>query len=367
VARLQSQVADFGELSFETSPNFRLNEEILLPVVFEQGQPFRLTAELADTSCEGVTINAGDLQPQDEGYLLPIRLQSGASVPPGACRGQIRLSGPNEDFDVFPTQLNYTLRIRDLTWSVVGALNFGDMRQAGERATETLLVRFDGATPFTLKMVDIVAAGETEGGATELDESYVSMPSVEVTGEPNTDGFYEVPITLVANKAIPLDPLQGSFYSGDLILGIEGLPNATRAVDIGFRSPTAFQRYVAWWLLPIYSLPWLLCSGPLSLLLLLIVLARVRGGGAIDDEEEPIVTLPTPDFSPQTGSTFITPAFGSPTPVPSGSDVDWGNQWGEINWGGAPSASTQGGASVSSPANGTRNGAVQDDPWASRW
>src|SRR5690606_26030177 len=114
------------------------------------------------------------------------------------------------------------------------------------------------------------------------DETYLSMPPVGVTGAPNANGYYEVPITLIAGKAIPLDPLQGSFYSGDLTLGIEGLPNATRTVDVGFRSPTAFQRYVAWWLLPIYSLPWLLCSGPLSLLLLLILLARVRGGGLED-------------------------------------------------------------------------------------
>lgn len=361
VARLQSELADFGELPFETSPNFRINQEVLLPVSFEVGRPFRLTAELAGASCEGITVSSGELQPDGDSYRLPIRLQSNAPVLPGACSGQIRLSGPSEDFDVFPAQIGYLLRVRNLEWSITGSLNFGDLGRAGERATETLLVRFDGPTPFTLRQVDIRAVGGAESGADELDEGYLTMPAVEVTGEPNANGFYEVPITLVANRAIPLDPVQGTFYSGQLILGIEGLPNATRPVNIGFRSPTAFQRYVAWWLVPIYSLPWLLCTGPLTLLLLLIVVARVRSGGLSDDEEEPVVTLPTPELTPQTGSSFITPAFGTPAVGPSAAGADWGSQWGEITWGSTATAQDN----DSAPRRQT--GAAQEDPWASSW
>lgn len=361
-ARLGVQIADFGETTFETSPNFRIDQEVMLPLAFEQGRPFRVSAALAENSCAALTVTSGELQPQGDGYALPIRLRSSGPVEPGACSGQIQLSGPNEDFDIFPSQIDYRLRVRNLAWTVAGALNFGDLNRAGERSTQTLLIRFDGATPFTIKMLDLSASGEAEGGAVDLDRNYVEMLPVEVTGEPNANGFYEAPITLVANRSIPLDPLRGTFYMGDLVLGIEGLPNETRTVDIGFRSPTAFQRYVAWWLLPIYSLPLLLCSGPLTLLVLLIVLARVRNSGYNDDEEEPVVTLPTPTFSAEAESAFVTPSFDTGSARQADSGSAWGSQWGEIDWGGSPaSATTNAGPSTN------RNGAAQDDAWSSRW
>jgi hypothetical protein len=360
-ARLGSQLADFGETTFETSPNFRIDQEVLLPVAFGPGRPFAVSAALAESSCPALTVTSGDLQEQGNGYVLPVRLRSSGPVPPGACSGQIQLSGPNEDFDIFPSQIDYRLRVRNLAWTIVGALNFGDLNSAGEQSTQTLLVRFDGATPFTIKMLDLNAAGEAQGSAVDLDRNYVEMLPVEVTGEPNADGFYEVPVTLVANRSLPLDPLRGTLYIGDLVLGIEGLPNETRAVDIGFRSPTAFQRYVAWWLLPLYSLPILLCSGPLTLLVLLIIVARMRSSGYSDDEEEPVVTLPTPTFSAESNSAFVTPSFDTKPARQSDAGASWGSQWGDIDWGGSPANTPS-----ASPST-NRNGTAQDDAWSSRW
>jgi hypothetical protein len=361
-ARVGSQIADFGETTFETSPNFRIDQEVMLPVTFGQGRLFRVSATLAESSCPALTVTSGELQPQGDGYVLPVRLRSSGPVEPGACSGQIQLSGPNEDFDIFPSQIDYRLRVRNLAWTIAGALNFGDLNQAGERSTQTLLVRFDGATPFTIKMLDLSAAGEVEDGAVDLSREFVEMLPVEVTGEPNANGFYEVPITLVANRALPLDPLRGTVYVGDLVLGIEGLPGETRTVDIGFRSPTAFQRYVAWWLLPIYSLPLLLCSGPLTLLVLLIVLARLRNSGYSDDEEEPVVTLPTPAFSAEAESAFVTPSFDTKPSRQGDAGTAWGSQWGDIDWSGSPASTT----TNASPST-NRNGAAQDDAWSSRW
>ncbi len=331
-ARIQSSEADFGDLPFETSPNFRVDETITMPLVFEQGRPFRLTAQVTESSCAGLTVSAGEMQPQGDGYVLPIRLQSSGPVSPGACTGSIQLSGPNGDFDVFPSQIGYRLRVRNLEWSAAGSLNFGDLGLAGEQSTQPLLVRFDGRTPFTVRVLSMDVAGETDSGPVSLDNSFLAVPPVEVTGEPDANGFYKVPLTLAASKAIPQDPLRGSFYAGTLTLGIEGLPNETRTVDVGFRSPTGFQRYVAWWLLPIYSLPWLLCSGPLTLLLLLIALARVRSGGYAVDEEEPVVTLPTPAFAPSTSS-FGAATFGATAPPTNAAESSWGGgQWGDADW-----------------------------------
>ena len=51
-ARIQVQEADFGELLFDTSPNFRLDEEIMLPVAYNSDTPFRLTVELTESSLQ---------------------------------------------------------------------------------------------------------------------------------------------------------------------------------------------------------------------------------------------------------------------------------------------------------------------------
>ncbi len=359
-ARLGTQLADFGELPFETSPNFRVRQEVLIPLSFEQGQPFRLIASLAENNCAGLTVTSGDLQPQGSGYALPVQISSSAPVPPGSCRGQIALVGPNEDFDIFPAQIPFQLGVKNLTWSMIGELDLGDLSRAGERATQTLLVRFDGKTPFTLRMADFSASGETDSGLAELDESYIEMPPVEVLGQPDENGFYAVPVTLVVNKAIPLDPLRGSFYGGDLTLRIDGLPNESRTVDVGFRSPTLYQRYVAWWLVPIYSLPLLLCTGPLTLLLLLVVLARVRSRGYADEDEEPVVTLPMPDLGRTAESAFVTPSFESLPARNGGADGGWG----ESSWGSSSAGDAQESKSALPPR---RPANPQEDVWSSKW
>jgi len=54
-------------------------------------------------------------------------------------------------------------------WGVAGALDFGDLGRAGERATETLFLRFNGKTPFVLEIVGLTASGETGSGVMKLD------------------------------------------------------------------------------------------------------------------------------------------------------------------------------------------------------
>ena len=71
------------------------------------------------------------------------------------------------------------------------------------------------------------------------------MPPVEVNGPPQEDGTYLVPITLIARQAIPHDALRGTFYTGQVGLRVAGLDDAAKPVDFAFRSPSAYQRYVA--------------------------------------------------------------------------------------------------------------------------
>ncbi len=417
-ARIQVQEADFGELLFDTSPNFRLDEEILLPVAYNSDTPFRLTVELTESSCSDLTATAGDLlpaAPADGGsaasaggsdswqqaimtvWALPIRLQSQNPMSPGSCHGVLSLTGPGQDYDVLSDTLPFRLQIRDVEWSLAGALDFGNLGRAGERATETLLLRFDGKTPFLVQVVGVAASGETGSGVMTLDEQYLEAPPVEVNGLPDDEGFFEVPVTLVARKALPKDALRGSFYSGELVLSISGLVGETRSVDINFRSPTLYQRYVEWWLRPFYTFPLVLCSGPLMLLGLIIVVARARSRGYNVDDDEPI-TLPgqeTP-LTPQPDAAFVAPDFdglqrqmGGSTPPMAGSpagaagvapafenfadaagagthNAGWDSTWEQVSWDSDPSA-REGSGDFDPPDNVWGNspaGASAADPWA---
>ncbi len=373
VARIQAQEADFGELPFDTSPNFRLNEEILLPVVYSADSPFRLTVELIESSCSDLAATAGDLQPHGDGWALPVRLQSQGLMLPGGCHGSLRLTGPSQDFDVFPETVPYRVQIRGVEWSVAGALDFGDLGRAGEQSTQTLLLRFDGKRPFVVEVEEIAAYGETGQDAVTVDDRFLEAPAVEIDELPDANGFYKVPITLVARKALPKDPLRGSFYSGDLVLGIAGLPHEVRSVDVSFRSPTLYQRYVEWWLRPFYTFPLFLCTAPLSLLLLLIAVARIRSRGYnIDDAEEPDVTLPGQAFplTPESGIAFVRSDFeDSADRTARGTaaqDVSWDAIWSQGGWGAEPSSAER--ANDTELADNTWSNTAKDedtgDPWA---
>ena len=339
-ASIQVQEADFGALLYDTSPNFRVDEQVLLPVAYSGNTPFRLTVELAESSCNGLTATAGDLQPFEAagdgaadavglGGLQPGEL--GAAGSPAKRRSHVRRqlprapqsgrSQPGTSMSCphtpppprIPPQratVPFRLQIRDVEWGVAGALDFGDLGRAGERATETLFLRFIGKTPFVLEIVGLTASGETGSGVMKLDELFLEAPPVEVNGLPDAEGFFEVPVTLIARKDLPKDALRGSFYSGKLQLSIVGLAGEIQSVDISFRSPTLYQRYVEWWLRPFYTFPLVFCSAPMLLLGLLILVARARTRGYnMDDDEDPEVTLPGQD-SPLTPGYAAAP--GSP-------------------------------------------------------
>jgi hypothetical protein len=360
LVRLDSQLADFGELLFDTSPNFRIDQEVLAPLTFV-GKRFKLTTSLLASSCPDLTVVSGDLQQQGEQAFLPLRLTSRGPVSPATCTGLLRISGPDADHDVTPTQLDWQVRVNDVEWSLVtSALDLGDLQDAGGRAEVMVALRFTGKTPFLLEMVDLQAEGRTPDAIVTLSPADLEMSTVEVTGAPNAEGVYQAPITLVARRALPRDEWRGAFYSGALTLGIVGLTGKSQAIDLRFRSPSLLQRYVSPYVTPVYArLPWALCAWPLTLLLLLVVMARVRGRG-IDEaelEEAAVATvMPMPAVTVEPMLSTSSPSFANPA---SGDAIwgasEWGNAWGKSE-STAQSASTY-------PANGSGGG----DPWRTSW
>ncbi len=361
VARIDGEQANFGETLFDTSPNFRLDQEKLLPLLFE-GNPFDFTISMKESNCPDITIMQGELQPQEGGRaLLPLQLNSRGPVQPGVCSGIIALSGPTTDYDVFPAEIGWQTRVNTIEWSVVStALNLGNFQDAGAQAKAVLLVRFSGKTPFVLQMEEVKVNGRNPEGDVLLTSANLEMPPIEVNGPPTEAGLYEVPMTFIARQPIVFDPLRGTFYNGELSIGVVGLADEPQAIGLSFVSPGLAQRYLLPYLLPVYRMPLVLCTGPLTILLLLVVVARVRGRG-IDEEELEEAAIATTFAMNPAGEPMRSEAPALAFDPPPTNEGAWGNS----EWGNAWGASDTGDTATTPPTNGGNT--KENDPWRSSW
>jgi hypothetical protein len=359
LALIDTQLADFGAFLFDTSPNFRIDEELLLPVNFV-GKRFRLNATLADSSCPDLTLTTGDVRNQESGTVLPVRLTSRGSIQPSTCSGLLQFSGPDADADVFPQQIDWQMRVDDVEWSLVsGSLDLGDLQDAGTRIHTTLGLRFSGKTPFQIQVVDLTATGSSEDGPVTLTAEELDLTPVEVSGAPNAAGIYEVPITLSLRQGLPRDVWRGDFFTGRVTLAVAGLPEKTQTLGFSFRNPSLLQRYISPYVTPVYArLPWALCAWPLTLFLLLVAVARVRGRGIDDvevDEATVAPAMPPVPPAPDLGGASAAASFANPASL----DAVWGN----AEWGGAWGAAGDSPPVTTEPlANGAGG-----DPWRTSW
>jgi len=364
VARIDSQLADFGNILFDTSPNFRLDQAVQLPVAFE-GKPFKITATLQDSTCADLSMLTGELLPADNGSFLPLQLNSRGPVAPSTCTGSIVLAGPTDDYDVFPSRLDWQVRVDNVEWSLVSSsLSLGDLQDAGQKVNATVAVRFSGKPPFVLQLLDLHAVGRNAEGEVTLSPDQIEMSPVEVNGPPTEAGLYEVPVTLVARQAIVRDQLRGSFYTGEMTLGVVGLEGATQTLDFDLRSPSIPQRYILPYVVPVYSMPLALCTGPLTLFLLLFMVARWRGRSLQEDEieEAAIAAVSQAPVAPVREASNP-PALPTFTDAPA-SETGWSNgEWGSA-WGNQAETSKP---VVSKPPSNGANGVNGGDPWKSSW
>jgi hypothetical protein len=368
LVRLESQVVDFGEVLFDTSPNFRLDRESFIPLAFT-GNPFKLSAELVDSTCSNVSVASGDVTEQDGRLVLPLHLTSAGPVLPATCQGSVVLRGPNGDYDVTPGQFDWQARVASVEWSIVsGDLHMGDLQDVGARAQESLLIRFNGKTPFVVQLEGLEGQGATMGKETEagevtpLDAKLIDVPSVEISGPPNEAGLYEVPLTMIARQAVAGDQLRGTLYTGQMRLAIAGLPNDVKTVGFNFRSPSIYQRYLAPVIVPVYSMPVVLCTGPLTLLILLLLVARMRSRGFDDNEIEEAAVAATRQAIAHTSvpePTVALPTGSTPRPEIAWGSSEFGNAWGS---GGSAEPSLTG-----SYKNGAGSAKPSGDPWTSSW
>ncbi|MEX1020693.1 MAG: vWA domain-containing protein [Litorilinea sp.] len=402
-AFLEDVTVDFGEILFNTSPGFRLDEEFWVPVTYE-GFAFGLDVEPVDPTCEGLTLTAGEAVARGEGLALPLRVSSNGPVDPGTCAGGLQISGPNEDYDVFPNRLDWQVRVAPIEWSIVsGDLFLPDMQDAGARIETTIQVRFTGEPPFLVEVVALDAEGnapllqdtilqdetgangsgegsdedsgegsvipvgnsQNSGAPPVLSDIYLDIPAVEVQGEPNENGVYAVPLTLITRQGIPFDPVRGTMYNGQMQVRVAGLPDAPRTVNFYFRSPSIMQRYFAPWVVPVYSMPMLLCTGPLTLFLLLFMVARVRGRGMEHEELEQAAAAAAMQMKLVDDQTIASASEAFPTNAPADSTASsWGtSEWGSV-WDSDSNTSNPSGSGQTT--NGSTRSA-QSDPWTSSW
>jgi hypothetical protein len=369
-ARLDTDQLNFGEVLFDTSPNFRLGEEQMLPLTFE-GRPFDFQVTLAESSCPNLSIVAGTLQLQENARaLLPLQLASRDPVQPGLCSGTLLLSGPTDDYDLFPREVAWQMRVNNVEWSVIStALNLGTFQDAGTQIEATLLVRYDGKTPFVLQMEEVHAEGKNQDEVVQLTKTQIEMPPVEVAGPTTDAGIFEVPVTFIARQPIIFDPMRGTFYNGEIQIGVVGLQDEPQTIGLSFVSPGLAQRYLLPYLLPVYSMPLLICTGPLTFFLLLIGLARFRGRDIDEDDLEDAAMVSA--FSAQSGTLTAAPEtsglstdFSEATA--NGAWTDTGNgAWGA---GDASDLASYSGGYGDTPATPSGSSAAgDDDPWKSSW
>ncbi len=289
LARPTAQVAaaavDFGAVTFDTSPNFRVQETVYVPVTFDEA-PFNLKPEPLASSCPGLELTAGPPEAHGQAYRLPLTLRSAGPIAPQTCTGTLAWRGPTEDYDVNPaTPLSWRLVIPAVEWEIRGVrqgdgvaadANLGSLGRIGERASATLMVRYTGRPPFSLQLADLQAVSEQANiaiGRNELD--LVAAPAVPQAGAGDE---YHVPIELLVRRSLPQTSplahwLSGADYSGILKLQVVGLPGSqTQEVRFRLHNPGLYQRYVQ----PFYRL-WLpgIVTIPLSIVVPLLLLVLI--------------------------------------------------------------------------------------------
>jgi hypothetical protein len=284
-AQIATAAVDFGAVTFDTSPNFRVNETVYVPVAFDVA-PFNLKTEPIASSCSGLELVAGPPEAHGQAYRLSLTLRSAGSIAPQTCSGTLTLRGPTEDYDVNPaTPLSWRLVIPAVEWEILGVrqggasasdANMGSLGRAGERAGATLLARYTGMPPFSLQLADLHATTEQANiviGRDELD--LIAAPAAQQADAANE---YHVPIELLVRRSLPQGSplarwLSGADYSGILKLQVVGLP-ASQTQEVRFRlhNPSLYQRYVQ----PFYRL---LLPGivtiPLSIVIPLLLLVLI--------------------------------------------------------------------------------------------
>jgi len=171
---------DFGTVLFDTSPNFRVNQTVYMPVAFDES-PFNLTPEPISSSCPGLELVAGPPEMQGPAYRMPLTLRSSGPIAPQTCSGAFALRGPSEDYDVNPeTPLSWRLVIPAVEWEILVSsrterarpTQHGQPRKGRRAQDATLHVRYTGKPPFSLQLSDLNASTEHSGvtaGKDDLD------------------------------------------------------------------------------------------------------------------------------------------------------------------------------------------------------
>ncbi|MCB0187614.1 MAG: hypothetical protein KDE31_25270, partial [Caldilineaceae bacterium] len=118
-------------------------------------------------------------------------------------------------------------------------------------------------------------------------------------------------------------------------------------------------------IVPVYSMPVVLCTGPLTLLILLVLVARMRSRGFDENEIEQAAVSATRQAIAHTSvpePTVALPSGATPRPEVAWGSGEFGNAWG--NSGGAAEPSLTG-----SHVNGANGAGAKPagDPWTSSW
>lgn len=322
VARVQQMSVDFGSVPFDTSPNFRIDRTSTVDVQFGE-EVFNLIPSIQESGCEGLQMTAGPPAAVGGHYQITLRLQSTGPVQPQECFGTFVLRGPTEDYEVQPQiPLSWQVVVQNVEWEILGVerngetvkdLVLSDMGNAGERSAAILQVRYTGKPPFSLKLLGL--RGRADRGEAEISGEHIAFIVGTVAAHPDLAHVYRVPVELVVRRSLPHHWLFGTWYSGKLQLGVEGLPDRRfEELSFRFRSPSWVQRHIGPRVRAFYRLWWPgVVTRPLSVLVPLALLVALWIRRQNKKVERLVSSAPQPGVS----SARVVEQQSAPPPPPA--------------------------------------------------
>ena len=160
--------------------------------------------------------------------------------------------------------------------------------------------------------------------------------------------------------------MRGTFYNGTLQVGVVGLQGEPQTIGLSFISPGLAQRYLLPYLLPVYSMPAVVCTGPLTIFLLLMLVARFRGRDLDEEALEDAAmasTFSQSNAMSSEGNPFSSGLGASNEEQPVANGAAWGsNEWGSTT----PNTEVDGNV-FATPGYSAGSKNSDDDPWKSSW
>lgn len=309
-ATVLTKDADFGEVAYEPSENFRIDQTATMEVRFND-VPFSLKVDgFGSPDCPDMRLMVVHQDDRtDLTATLTLRLQSTGRVSAKDCSGQFNLvpSDRPEDRTVNNGEgILWQLRVQGIEWAILGSIvdgkevssvTFNDLTTPADApgAEVTLIVRYSGKPPFKLELADSTLMDpRRQEGLGAADFTPVVM---DIQPDPVRAQIYRVNLQLVPTRNLPSHWWFTRSFSGQLAFRIAGLPEMNAQPIDTFVNSTGWRDRR---LIP-FVMKWIVRLWPfwVFFILILYVLRRRSRIGRVLHEDNPVQQSPSSPNNPE--------------------------------------------------------------------